>query len=580
MLTSDPWFGTSGPRDAKIVLVGEAFGREEELANAPFVGQAGQELTRMLSEAGVKRDECFFTNIVPRRPGPDNDFLRFIEPGEATVALLRPGQEVRAGLENLFLQLDAIAPKVIVACGNWPLWALTNYASKGPKIKRQDGALVHSASGISSMRGSQLFRVQHRLHDARETSVPVLPIMHPAAILRQWSERPFAVHDLKTRIPLALRSKWLPDPPYAHVHRPTFEQVVGQLSRWIFNKTEFSLACDIETRASSIITCIGFADSERVGFCIPFAAPDGEHFRSYWSAREEQTILKLLRRLFSAPHIRFVGQNFLYDIQFLSAFFGVTPRLSFDTLIAQNLLFPGTQKDLGFLSSLYCSHHRYWKDDSRDWSTTGTFEQLLRYNCEDAARTLEIANRQKELLTQQNLDKLLPFELEKFDLALEMMQRGVRVDLAERQRVAFKLIESQQQLADRLLRIVPQALVDTSGKSVWFKSALQRKWVLGELLGLKVPKSRKTGNDTTGKEAIADLSLRYPRLRRLFEMIADVGSLGVYFSTFIQAKLELNGRYAPSFNPAGTKTFRFSSSKNAFDRGGNMQNIPAGSDEA
>ena len=54
---TDPWFGTHGPRDAEIVIVGEAWGAEESAARRPFVGGAGNELHRMLAEAGMLRHD-------------------------------------------------------------------------------------------------------------------------------------------------------------------------------------------------------------------------------------------------------------------------------------------------------------------------------------------------------------------------------------------------------------------------------------------------------------------------------------------------------------------------------------------
>ena len=57
-----------GPRDAGIVVIGEAPGREEEASGQPFVGVSGEELSRMLAEAGIVRSRCFITNAVKERP--------------------------------------------------------------------------------------------------------------------------------------------------------------------------------------------------------------------------------------------------------------------------------------------------------------------------------------------------------------------------------------------------------------------------------------------------------------------------------------------------------------------------------
>ena len=68
----------SGPRRAKVVVVGEAPGRQEDEGGEPFVGRSGQLLFRLLAEIGLSRDDCFVTNVVKCRP-PAN---RTPRPGE------------------------------------------------------------------------------------------------------------------------------------------------------------------------------------------------------------------------------------------------------------------------------------------------------------------------------------------------------------------------------------------------------------------------------------------------------------------------------------------------------------------
>ena len=59
---------TSGPLDAQIAIVGEAWGSDEAVAQKPFVGLSGMELTRLLADAGIDRDKCFLSNLGARRP--------------------------------------------------------------------------------------------------------------------------------------------------------------------------------------------------------------------------------------------------------------------------------------------------------------------------------------------------------------------------------------------------------------------------------------------------------------------------------------------------------------------------------
>jgi len=573
---------TNGPEDADIVLVGEAWGSEEKHRERPFVGQSGAELDRILADAGLDRARILCTNIVNLQP-PGNDLSFYFETGGATVAGLRPGPIVIAGLDRLYQQLEAHPRKLVIAAGNYALWALTNNTSPGRNPGGNGRAAV--PTGIMAYRGSQLWRITHALTDRTATAIPVLPIVHPAAILRQWALRAITVHDLHTRVPLALTDSWRPDPRLNLEYRPTFDQVL----EWIESKVSGPsgpLVCDIETKANTIITCIGFADSATHAIVIPFVnlgATRHDPLKAYWTTQEEISINLALCRLFAAPHISWIGQNFLYDQQYIQDWYGLVPALSHDTMLAQNLLLPGTVKDLGYLSSVYCKHHVYWKDDSREWTTRGTLDQHLEYNAMDVVRTYEIAERQKEVLAATGLAAKWPKELFKYNLAWRMMKRGLKVDAKARQSVALQLIERVADLEYRLLQAIPQATVvgvlNVKSTKLWMHSSTQTKALLYDVWGLKPQFDKKTKQPTTGKEAMLALSRQYPRLAGLFAGIAELRSISTLYSTFVSSKLEPDGRMRGSFNPGGTETFRWSSSQNGFGRGMNMQNIPAGGED-
>jgi uracil-DNA glycosylase family 4 len=145
-----------GPGRAEILLVGEAPGRDEDLAGRPFVGRAGSILDRCLKDAGIDRSEVFITNVVKCRP-----------PGNR-----RPKKdEVEACRPYLESQIELIQPKVVCLMGN--------AATKA----------VLDVEGVTSLRG-QVFRDLF------------LVTFHPAAVLRNGNLREALVSDL-----LAAREK-------------------------------------------------------------------------------------------------------------------------------------------------------------------------------------------------------------------------------------------------------------------------------------------------------------------------------------------------------------------------------------
>jgi len=163
------------------------------------------------------------------------------------------------------------------------------------------------------------------------------------------------------------------------------------------------------------------------------------------------------------------------------------------------------------------------------------------------------------------------FQQELFWPVLDTMNRGLRVDVPQRAEFAMSL---QQEIADR-----EQWLIDTLGHPLNIKSSPQMKELFYESLRQKPILDRKTGSVTCNDEALRRIAEREPILLPLTKKIAELRSLGVFLSTFINAPLDIDQRMRCSFNIAGTETYRFSSSKNAFDSGLNLQNIPKGGGE-
>lgn len=581
----DIWYGTSGPRDARIMIVGEAWGHTEKAAQQPFVGSSGQELTRMLTEAGIDRNACLLTNVYAGQP-PRNEMWQMFDLAKThtgpTIRGLHPKFEVYTGLRNLHNLIDTVRPEIIFAAGNYPLWALTDHAGVAngkDALGKSTGIKV--PTGIMNWRGSQTY-LSSAFSDIPVPRIPVLPVIHPAAILRQWELRAVTVHDMKVRPPKAFAGEW-DGPRRVTIAPPTYAQVIEYLEGVLseLDKREVILACDIETKVP-LLVCIGFAMTTNFAISIPFLQIGKDlSLHPYWHFRQEARILHYLQRIFLHPNCRIVGQNFIYDTQYIETEMGVTPPLFFDTMLAQHLLFPGTPKGLDYLSSLYCDHHIYWKEDGKDWHVKEDLASQLRYNGVDCMRTLECFFELDNLLDEMGMRHLWQEELEKNTLALDMMRKGVRIDLEARAKMRFELMQQQSAIQAELLRIMPQSFVsEIGGDAFWFKSAPKTKFVLYELLGLKKIKSRKTGEDSTGKEALAELAELYPRLKRLFDLIGALRSVGVFQSNFILKQLEpLTNRMVCSFNPAGTETFRWSSSENAYGRGTNLQNIPSGNEE-
>ena len=144
---------------ARVLILGEAPGREEDAEGLPFVGRAGQLLDRMFAAIGLSRGSpdpataLYITNVMPWRPPQNRD----PEPGE--IAMMRPFVERHIAL---------VGPDVIVAMGNVPCLCLLG------------------TKGILRLRGIW----------ATALGKPVLPMVHPAYLLRTPSAKREAWADL------------------------------------------------------------------------------------------------------------------------------------------------------------------------------------------------------------------------------------------------------------------------------------------------------------------------------------------------------------------------------------------------
>ena len=155
----------SGNLQAELVFVGEAPGADEDQQGLPFVGRAGQLLTKIIEAMGMTRDQVFICNVLKCRP-PHNR-----PPAPEEVVHCRP---------YLKRQLEIIKPKVIVALGN--------HAVK---------ALLQTERGISQLRGS--FQEYE--------GIPVMCTYHPAYLLRSPGEKRKVWEDMKKVIQFLERSE-------------------------------------------------------------------------------------------------------------------------------------------------------------------------------------------------------------------------------------------------------------------------------------------------------------------------------------------------------------------------------------
>jgi DNA polymerase len=153
----------AGSLDTKVILIGEAPGKEEDKTGKPFVGRAGGLLDELLEEAGIEREDIFITNILKCRP-PENRKPR--------------KGEIKVCLDHLIDQLKIIKPRIIAPMGN----VAASVFFEIYDLERNSIGNVHGKT----------YRIEADWGD-----VILMPIYHPAAAVYNRNLKPELVNDMK-----------------------------------------------------------------------------------------------------------------------------------------------------------------------------------------------------------------------------------------------------------------------------------------------------------------------------------------------------------------------------------------------
>lgn len=329
-----------------VMIVGEAWGEEEERQGKPFCGPSGGLLFGLMTQAGISRDDTYLTNVFNLRPRANNidnlctdkaDALEGYRPLR-TSPTKYVDKKYAPELARLHDEIERVRPNVIVALGNTALWALAK------KV------------GVKKYRGSPLMS-----HDAMWK---ILPTWHPSAILRQWELRMIVLADLmKARAESAFPE--LRRPSHYIYMEPSLQDIADFWHKYL-DATPY-VSVDIETKGGQITEVgVGTADGKHA-MVIPFWSRE-KTSGNYWPTLEDELtawawVRKILREKGS------LGQNFQYDMQYFwrVAHMGC-PKFIGDTMLLHHSLQPELEKGLGFLGSIY-TNEPSWKFMRQDHST-------------------------------------------------------------------------------------------------------------------------------------------------------------------------------------------------------------------
>lgn len=338
---TSPLVPGAGPSPSPIAIVGEAPGLNEFIYKRPFVGEAGNELRRMLKEVNLDPTTIYFTNTFKLKP-PDTDrakndiqafFVGRSHPdADLSLPPFGPNKFVRSPMgehiRELFRELISVDAKLVIALGNVALWGLLG--------KQKISAHLGAVNGPTGQR-----------------PFTVIPTYHPAAILRQYNFRTTAIANLRkcAEVAKGLSGKsglvYPNTPEYKIITNPTLDQVESFAEKACKAP---EIAFDVETKFGQIRT-ISFTIAANHAFVIPFWEPPAA---SYWPTLDgELRAWRAVKRIMESPGDK-IGQNTLYDIQYLWRVHGIKVLGNIhDTMAWSHSAEPELPRTLGHLAATY-----------------------------------------------------------------------------------------------------------------------------------------------------------------------------------------------------------------------------------
>lgn len=514
-----------GPRDAKIVILGEAPGAVEVQRGEPFVGPSGKLLSQILAQAGIRKDQCYITNVIKEQP-PNNEIKHFIDLSKKVPKISTKGEFYLASLEQ---ELSNLNPNVVVPTGNIGLFALTE------------------ERGITKWRGSIL----------DSGGVKIIPTLHPASALRQYINRFYILRDFR-RINYHSKFPEIPEDHRHYILSPSYEDSIEYLLKCQQHEL---VAFDIEVAKSGEnreVSCISFSFEKTEAISIPFYWHKGDYFNLPREAHIWLEIAKLLEN----PNIRKLAHNATFDSTFLYRKYGIRTTNIEDTMIAQGLLHPDFRKALPYVTSWYTTMS-YYKDEGKQKFDAQYNEEFWRYNAKDSVVLMEAFEIMEKELKDQSLHETYRSQCELVNPLIYMTELGMRIDLDSIKQASEDIGFELETLDYEIKQIAGYDLNPQSSKQVLDYFYNRERY--------PVYKNRKTGKPTADEKALKRLSRKGSQVASKLLRHRELAKLK---SSYLDVKLGDDKRLRGSFNPIGTVTLRLSSSADIEGVGTNLQTLP------
>lgn len=533
-----------GSINAKVAIVCEAPGENEARMKVPLVGGAGRKLWDEGRAIGLSRQTCWVTNVCKRQVSLSAKAHHLRDP-------LTP-QEFRMWATILDFELCAL-PNLehILVLGNIALKA------------------VLQQEGITHWRGSI---VEHTLSNGRRVTVTCMN--NPAVMFSNPRTEILFKLDMH-KFGTVMSGKYRPY-NINHIINPTKAQILDYIA-YAKNQAihhNAPIAYDIETPTGELV-CIGLAADPHEGMCINFIQ-NPLTWENRFSLEDERDIWQAINRLLTHPDVRFVAQNGGFDMSWLWFKNHIKPTpIWFDTLLAHHTLYSTLPHDLGFIVTQYTGHP-YYKNERL--KRRDDLDAYWRYNVKDAVLTLASYQRlHKELIAANLQDFFFKHVMRAQPWLVEMTVEGVLCDTELKEHLAEVLRDRVMQLEEEFYQAVAVATGIPNYRPNP-RSPAQLKDLLFKKLALSV-RVHPTLRGSVSKQ-VRETILKSPEIteevRNVVRRIDDLAKEHKFVSTYVETRLDPDGRFRCSYKQHGTTEApgRLSSASTGWGTGTNLQNQP------
>ena len=521
----------SGPRKARVMVIGEAPGAREDDSHKAFVGRSGKLLDSVLSQVGLPRDEVYVTNVAKCRP-PEN---RTPKRGEIKTCVE----------EYLIPEFEAVKPEFVLLLGNAPLIGVIGKSG----ITKHNGTVwkVEVADG----------------HWAR-----VFATVHPAAVLRNPRFTQVFAADI-TRFGNLVNNRDVT--PKTDVRLVTKKRHMLWLYDQLMEATEISWDVETDTEQKpgfvrtagqdwhgdeSWICSIAFSWDEGASAAVPLMHPE-----TPWA--NPKAVLEALRRpLTRGREVKYIAHNGKFDAKWLHSK-GIPIRQDFDTMLAAHMVDENQFKGLKPLSKVELGAAAYGVGEDIKHPSKAPIRKLCIYNGKDTDYTLRLYHVFREHLKQDPRSAMvfLKLMMPASNALVDIERTGVWVDP---ERWEERYIQAQEN-RDKVHDYIDQFW--TEDAKINLNSPPQVGRLLFRDLELPILMKTKTGAASTAEAVLLRLEDQHKVARAIMIYRKWAKYVNTYLGPWKYEWMDSRGRIHSQYKLFGTVTGRLSGE-------GGIQQVP------